>query len=160
MAEAVKVRVNGVERDVECGPAIPLLYYLRNDLGLRATRHGCGEGNCGACTVLLDGRPVTSCNTSVEAAQGHHVETVEAIAEGSPTHPLIAAVLQEQAGQCGYCVPGILMRAKALLADNPEPTRADVVAGLDAHLCRCGAHNRIVRAVLLAARSIRAEAQT
>ncbi len=160
MAEAVKVRVNGTDRDVNCGPTTPLLYYLRNDLGLRATRHGCGEGNCGACTVLLDGRPVTSCNTSVEAAVGHDVETIEALADRSPTHPLVAALLQEQAGQCGYCLSGILMRAKALLAENPEPTRADVVAGLDAHLCRCGAHNRIVRAILEAGRRIKAEALT
>ena len=154
------MRVNGIDRDVACRPSTALLYYLRNDLGLRATRHGCGEGNCGACTILIDGRAATSCNTSVEAALGHNVETIEAIADLSPRHPLIDAVLREQAGQCGYCLAGILMRAKALLADNPEPTRADVVAGLDAHLCRCGAHNRIVRAVLEAASHMRAEERT
>ena len=157
MAETPQVRVNGKERDVACKPSTALLYYLRNDLGLRATRHGCGEGGCGACTVLLDGQPVTSCNTSVDTAFGRQVETIEALADISPPHPLITALLEEQAGQCGYCLAGILMRAKALIADNPKPTRADVVAGLDDHLCRCGAHNRIVRAILAAAERLRAE---
>ena len=147
MSEAIEFEVNGNAVSVAVAPTTPLLYVLRNDLALRGTRHGCGEGDCGVCTVLLDGRPVTACNTQVEAAAGHQIETIEALGETQPPHPLVDAVLAEQAGQCGYCLPGILMRAKALLAQGGVLSREQISAALDDHLCRCGAHNRIIRAI-------------
>jgi nicotinate dehydrogenase subunit A len=151
MSEAIEFEVNGNAVSVAVAPTTPLLYVLRNDLGLRGTRHGCGKGDCGVCTVLLDGRPVTACNTQVEAAAGHQVETIEALGETQSPHPLVDAVLAEQAGQCGYCLPGILMRAKALLAQGGTLSREQISAVLDDHLCRCGAHNRIIRAIARAA---------
>jgi aerobic-type carbon monoxide dehydrogenase small subunit (CoxS/CutS family) len=150
MSEAIEFGVNGNAVSVVVAPTTPLLYVLRNDLGLRGTRHGCGDGDCGACTILLDGRPVTACNTQVEAAAGHQVETIEALGETQPPHPLVDAVLAEQAGQCGYCLPGILMRAKALLVRGGALSREQIAAALDDHLCRCGAHNRIIRAIAIA----------
>ncbi|MEM8977762.1 MAG: (2Fe-2S)-binding protein [Pseudomonadota bacterium] len=160
MAEDISFRVNGKEVAIHVAPNTPLLLALRNDLALKGTRHGCGEGDCGACTVLIDGRPVTSCNTPVEAVQGQTVETVEQLTAGSAPHPLVTAVLEEQAGQCGYCLPGILMRAKALLAETGQPDRATIAAALDDNLCRCGAHNRIMRAIEKAGAAMAAEAQS
>ena len=160
MAENTSFRVNGREVTVDIAPNTPLLFALRNDLALKGTRHGCAEGDCGACTVLIDGRPVTSCNTPVEAVQGQSVETAEALTAGAARHPLVTAVLDEQAGQCGYCLPGILMRAKALLAETPEPDRATIAAALDDNLCRCGAHNRIMRAIEKAGAAMAREAQS
>lgn len=144
---AVPLRVNGREETVAADPDTPLLYVLRNDLGLKGARFGCGRGQCGACTVLIDGAPATSCDTPLSAAAGRSVETVESLA-GSP---LLTAFLDEQAAQCGYCLPGILMRAKALLARAPSPGREAIAAALDVSLCRCGAHVRILRAVERAA---------
>ena len=151
MAQDIGCELNGTQVHVSAPPATALLLVLRNDLGMRATRHGCGEGHCGACTVLLDGRPVTACNTPIDTVAGRRVETVEALANAVPQHPLLAAILAEQAGQCGYCLPGILMRAKALLTHCPRPARADIAQALDGNLCRCGAHNRIMRAIARAA---------
>ena len=160
MAENITFHVNGRAVAVDVAPSTPLLLALRNDLDLRGTRHGCGEGDCGACTVLIDGRPVTSCNTPVEAVQGQKVETVEQLTADATPHPLVKAVLEEQAGQCGYCLPGILMRAKALLAETPKPGRTAIAAALDGNLCRCGAHNRIMRAIEKAGAAIAGEAQS
>lgn len=153
MPDTVQFNVNGHDVGTDVSPDTPLLFVLRNDLGLRGTRHGCGEGDCGACTVLVNGQPVTSCNTPVEAVVGCSVETVERLASTDPQHPLIDAVLAEQAGQCGYCLPGILMRAKAFLEKASNPGRQQIAAELDAHLCRCGAHNRMLRAIARAAAS-------
>ncbi len=147
MAESISFQVNGTAVTVASAPSTPLLLALRNDLDLKGTRHGCGEGDCGACTVLLNGRPVTSCNTPVEAAEGQNIETVEQLTADAAPHPLVNALLEEQAGQCGYCLPGILMRAKALLAETSNPDRSAIAAALDSNLCRCGAHNRIMRAI-------------
>lgn len=147
MADKTTFRVNGKEVTVGVEPNTPLVFVLRQDLDLKGTRLGCGEGDCGACTVLLDGRPVTACNTPLDAAAGCNVETIESLAKIQPRHPLIEAVINEQAGQCGYCLPGIIMRAKALLAESPRPDRVEIAAALDGNLCRCGAHNRIMRAV-------------
>ena len=158
MAREFTFQVNGTSRSVPGEAATPLLYVLRNDLQLRGTRHGCGEGHCGACTVLLDDRPVTACNTSLEAVDGRRVETIEALAGEHPRHPLLDAVIQEQAGQCGYCLPGILLRAKALLSHTRKPGRAEIAEALDGNLCRCGAHNRILRAIERAATALPAEA--
>lgn len=147
MDEKITFHVNGTEVSVAAPPHTPLLFILRHDLDLKGTRMGCGEGDCGACTVLLNGRPVTACNTPLDAVGEGSVETIEALATAEPAAPLVAAVLEEQAGQCGYCLPGILMRAKALLAENPAPGRTEIAAALDNNLCRCGAHNRILRAI-------------
>lgn len=145
------LRVNGTERGIAAAGDTPLLYVLRNELGLKAARFGCGTGQCGACRVLLDGRAVASCDTPLWAAAGKSITTVEGLGDAVHPHPLQSALIAEQAGQCGYCLPGILISAAALLAQKPKPDESEVRAALDPNLCRCGSHNRIVRAVLRAA---------
>ena len=159
MAETLKVRVNGVEREVRAEPATPLLYILRNDLGLKGTRFGCGEGHCGACTVLVDGKPLQSCDTPLWSAAGQEVTTVEGLAKDGTPHPVQQAFIAEQAAQCGYCINGIMMSAAALLERNPDPSEAEIAAALDRNLCRCGTHVRILRAVGRAARMLRGRAR-
>jgi nicotinate dehydrogenase subunit A len=151
MADPVRLSVNGVERAVAADRDTPLLYALRNDLGLKGTRFGCGSGQCGACFVLIDGHAVPSCDTPLWSAAGKKITTVEGLGEDGNLHPLQRAFLAEQAAQCGYCTSGILVRAAMLLSANPRPTEAEVRAALDRNLCRCGSHNRMVRAVLRAA---------
>ena len=143
--------VNGVEREVSTEEDTPLLYVLRNDLDLKATRFGCGNELCGACLVLVDGKPAYACTMPLSAVVGRKVTTVEGLGTEENPHRLQTALLEEQAGQCGYCLSGIMIRAAALLETNPKPDEGAVRAALDGHLCRCGAHNRIVRAVLRAA---------
>lgn len=141
-----RLRVNGQEHTLSAAPGARLLDVLRDELGLVGTRFGCGSGECGACHVLLDGRSVPACDTPLWAAEGHDITT----AEGLP--PALAQAFEcEQAAQCGYCSSGMLVSAAALLKRAPRPDDATVRAALDGHLCRCGAHNRIVRAVLRAA---------
>lgn len=136
----------------------PLLDILRNTLGLTGTRFGCGLEQCGACMVLVDGQPVQSCNAALDSVAGKTITTVEGLAVADGTlHPLQQAFLDEQAGQCGYCLSGILMSAKALLDANPNPSRREIAAALDGNLCRCGSHVRILKAVERAAASMRAE---
>jgi nicotinate dehydrogenase subunit A len=147
----VVLMVNGARRSVECAPDTPLVYALRNDLQLKGTRFGCGTGHCGACTVLLEGKPVQSCDTPLWAAEGKAVTTIEGLAAAK--HPLIEAFTAEQALQCGYCINGIVMSAAALLEANRAPSDAQVAAALDRHLCRCGTHVRIVRAIRRAAKA-------
>lgn len=149
--------VNGKRCAICASGDTPLLYVLRNDLGLKSPRFGCGTEQCGACVVLVDGRPTYSCTTRVEAVKGHRVTTVEGLGESVP-HPLQEALIAEQAAQCGYCLSGIMLRAVALLQANRDPSDADVRTALDPHLCRCGSHNRIVRAVLRAAAAMRERA--
>ena len=157
-SEEIHFRLNGEDATVVADPATPLMFILRNDLGLKGTRLGCGQGECGSCTVLIDGKAHTSCSLHISAIRGRHIETVESLAgDGSAPHPLYASVLAEQAGQCGYCLAGILMRAKGLLDHNPSPSRAEIVAALDGHICRCGAHARLIRAVARAAAIERGE---
>ena len=144
--------VNGTEHEITAAGDTPLLYVLRNDLGLKAAHFGCGTGQCGACRVLLDGHAVASCDTPLWAAAGKSITTVEGLGDAARPHPLQSALIAEQAGQCGYCLPGILISAAALLERNPMPSEAEVRVALDQNLCRCGSHNRIVRAVLRAAR--------
>jgi nicotinate dehydrogenase subunit A len=132
-----------------------LLSLLRDELGLSGPKLGCGEGECGACMVLVDGRPQTSCNLPLWAVKGHAVTTLEGLGNASQAHPLQQAFVEENAGQCGYCLSGILVSASALLQHTPEPTRAQICEALDKHLCRCGAHDRIIRAVQRAAQSSR-----
>ena len=147
------LRVNGAERPVEAPPATPLVYVLRNDLGLKGTRFGCGSGHCGACTVLLEGRAVQSCDIALESAAGREITTVEGLAAAG--HPLIGAFVEEQAVQCGYCIGGIVMSAAALLARNPDPDDAAIAAALERNLCRCGTHVRVLRAIRRAAKAAR-----
>lgn len=146
-----RLRINGSERAVQADENTPLLDVLRNACGLKGARFGCGAGECGACNVLLDGVPAASCDTPVWAAQGREIVTVEGLAPQGAPGALQRAFIEEQAGQCGYCLSGILVTATALLARTPHPSEAQVREALDGHLCRCGAHNRIVRAVLRAA---------
>jgi nicotinate dehydrogenase subunit A len=150
-----KLMVNGQVHDIECAPETPLLYALRNDLGLTGAKFGCGLGQCGACHVLINGRSVASCDISVESCAHQPIETIEGLTpSGAALHPLQRAFIQHQAGQCGYCLGGILSSARALLRHNPNPSRADIVAALDRHLCRCGTHQRIIQAVETAAQHI------
>lgn len=142
----VRFRVNGVAHELDAEPKTPLLDVLRDELQLPGSRFGCGAGECGACRVLVDGRSQASCTLPMWAVEGVEVTTVEALPAG-----LRQAFVDEQAAQCGYCSSGMLIGAAALLRRNPRPSEAEVRAALDEHLCRCGAHNRIVRAVLRAA---------
>jgi nicotinate dehydrogenase subunit A len=152
MGEPVKLRVNGVEHAVEADPATPLLSVLRGQLALTGTHFGCGANQCGACHVLIGEHAVAACDTPLWAAAGKEVTTVEGLGTPEHPHPLQQAFIAEQAMQCGYCISGILISAAALLKRNPLPTETEVRAALDRNLCRCGSHNRIVRAVLRAAK--------
>jgi nicotinate dehydrogenase subunit A len=155
MAEVTTVRVNGKREEVRTEQDTALLYVLRNHLGLKGTRFGCGLGLCGACFVLIDGRPEFSCDTPMWAVEGREVTTVEGLGTAGRPHPVAQAIVDGQAAQCGYCISGIVVAAAALLTANPDPTEDDVRAALDRNLCRCGAHNRIIRAVLAAAEEMR-----
>ncbi len=156
MAVSIALKVNGTVREVTADPDAPLLAVLRNQLELKSARFGCGHERCGACMVLLDGRPVFACTLPLGAAAGRSVTTVEGLGAPERPHPLQAAFLAEQAGQCGYCLSGILVSAAALLARDPDPDEAAIRAALEPHLCRCGSHNRIIRAVRRAAMEMRA----
>ena len=148
----LKLDVNGAAKGVEVDdPQTPLLYVLRNDLGLTGTRFGCGLAQCGACTVLVDGRAVRSCSTAVSAVQGRRVTTIEGLGSPERPDPLQAAFIEEQAAQCGYCTSGMIVSARALLAQNPRPSESQVRQALAGNLCRCGSHVRVIRAVLRAA---------
>jgi nicotinate dehydrogenase subunit A len=142
---------------VEADPSTPLLYVLRGPLGLASAHFGCGVNQCGACNVLVDGAAVASCDTPLWSVADKSITTVEGLGSPDAPHPLQRAFIAEQAMQCGYCIPGILMTAAALIARTPDPSEAEVRGALDRNLCRCGAHNRIVRAVLRAAREGRAQ---
>jgi nicotinate dehydrogenase subunit A len=148
--------VNGRRVSVQVEDGTALLYVLRNHLGLKGTRFGCGLGVCGACYVLVDGRPTYSCDTPMSAVDGAAITTVEGLAAGD-AHPVVAALQDAQAAQCGYCMSGIVVRCAALLAETPHPTRDEVCAALDGNLCRCGAHNRVIRAVLATAAAMEDE---
>ncbi|HEY0423607.1 MAG TPA: (2Fe-2S)-binding protein [Rhodopila sp.] len=143
--------VNGRNVSIATDPTTPLLDVLRNHLDLKGSRYGCGLEQCGTCMVLVDGEPVYSCAREVGSISGRSVTTIEGLGSPEAPHPLQRAFLDEQAGQCGYCLSGIIISAKALLDRKPKPTRADIVAALDKHLCRCGTHTRIIAAVQKAA---------
>ena len=153
MAETFKLRVNGRDCEVQAEPNTPLLYILRNDLKLKGTRFGCGEGQCGACNVLLDGHAVSSCDTPLWSVPSHEITTIEGIGgpDAGGLHPVQQAFIDEQAIQCGYCIDGIIIAAVALLAREPNPSDAQIVASLDRNLCRCGTHVRVLRAIRAAA---------
>jgi nicotinate dehydrogenase subunit A len=143
----IVLNVNGAAREVVADPETPLLYVLRNDLKLKGARYGCGLGQCGACTVIVDGKAVQSCDVPVSAVAGRTVTTIEGIGTAAEPHPLQRAFVREQAAQCGYCVTGIIMSAKALLDANPSPSEAQIREALAGNLCRCGTHTRILRAI-------------
>ena len=152
MPQNYTLRVNGVPRNSNVEPDAPLLYVLRNDLELSGPRFGCGLSQCGACTVLVEGKPARSCVTTMVALGGKAVTTLEGLGTRDKPHPLQKAFVEEQAAQCGYCANGMIMTSKALLDRNPKPTEAQIKKALAANLCRCGTHNRIVRAVLKASK--------
>jgi nicotinate dehydrogenase subunit A len=147
----IRATVNGTERVIRCEPDVPLLDVLRQDLRLSGPRFGCGVGLCGACFVLVGGRARSSCDFPAWAAEGQDISTVEGLLYDGTMHPVQQAVVDEQAAQCGYCTSGMIMSAVALLRANPAPAEAEVRSALDGNLCRCGSHQRIVRAVLRAA---------
>lgn len=142
----IRFRLNGGEAELEADADTPLLYALRNDLGVRGTRFGCGAGACGSCMVMLDGRPVNSCNTPLWAAEGHEVTTVEGLGTPARPHPVQQAFIELQAAQCGYCINGIIISVAALRARDEAVSEAQLQEALSRHLCRCGTHWRILRA--------------
>lgn len=147
----ISLRVNNQSRVVDTDPTTPLLYVLRDDLELHGPRFGCGLGQCGACTVILDGSAVRSCSVPVTAAQNRSVTTLEGLGSLEHPHVLQTAFIEEQAAQCGYCMNGMIMTAKALLDKNPHPTDDQIKQALNGNLCRCGSHVRVIRAVKRAA---------
>ena len=152
---AISLTINGKPAEVNADPDTPLLDVLRNHLGLIGTKFGCGLEQCGCCIVLVDGRPEKSCGKAVSTVAGKRVVTIEGIGTRDRPHPLQQAFLDEQAGQCGYCLPGIIVTAKALLDRNPAPSRHEIALALDDNICRCGSHARILRAVERAAAKMR-----
>ena len=158
MSRVIEFTLNGRLAHVATAETASLLDVLRADLGLMGTRFGCGAGQCGSCAVLIDGAERPACSVEMGAVAGKTVVTVEGLGTPAAPHPLQTALLELQAGQCGYCLSGILIGAKALLDANPAPTRAEIAKALSWHLCRCGVHNRILDAVALAARRMAGEA--
>jgi nicotinate dehydrogenase subunit A len=144
---SVLLNVNGAQREVAADPETPLLYVLRNDLKLKGTRFGCGAGLCGACMVIVDGKPVQSCDVPVSAVTGKTITTIEGIGTPDKPHPLQKALIARQAAQCGYCLSGIIMSAKALLDAQPRATASEIREALAGNLCRCGTHTRILQAI-------------
>ncbi len=155
MIRDIELTINGAARRLRVDDAASLLDVLRSDIDLKGARYGCGAGQCGACSVIVDGEDVASCQLEVGNLAGKQVTTLEGIGTPERPHPLQTAFLDLQAGQCGYCLSGVLVAAKALLDRNPNPSRAEIAAALSWHLCRCGAHNRIMAAVALAAERMR-----
>ncbi len=156
MAQNLGFQLNGRSVSVSSESGQTLLDLLRNTLSLKATRMGCGQGQCGACRVMLDGHPVAACETPLWAIEGKAVTTVEGLGQRSAPHALQTAFIEEQAMQCGFCTSGILISAAALLQRQPNPSRTEIVQAIDGHLCRCGAHNRVVRAIEKAAERLAA----
>ena len=147
----ITLQVNGKSYQIDADGATPLLYVLRDDLQLNGAKFGCGLGQCGACTVTVDGRPVLSCITPIAALAGRRITTIEGLGNIDNPGPVQRAFIEEQAAQCGYCIPGMMMRAQALLEANPSPTPAQIRKHMNANLCRCGTHMRILKAVERAA---------
>ena len=159
MPAVKELHVNGSAKPVDADPARTLLSVLRDDLGLTGAKYGCGEGRCGACTVLVAGKPVRSCGTRVGAAAGKPIDTIEGMARGEKLHPVQEAFLAVEAMQCGYCTPGMIVAAVAFLRENPNPTRDDIVRGMNGNVCRCGTYTRIIAAVERAAKAMKGGAK-
>ena len=151
MDKTITFKINGQQRTVTTDPERPLLEIIREDLQLTGTKYACGEGQCGACTVLVDGKTVMSCNTPVSQAEGKTILTIEGLAEGDKLHPVQEAFLAETAYQCGYCTPGMIMTTVALLKQKPKPTDAEILNWMNPHICRCCGYPRILKAVHRAA---------
>jgi aerobic-type carbon monoxide dehydrogenase small subunit (CoxS/CutS family) len=155
MATVKELHVNGSRRNVNADSERSLLSVLRDDLGLTGSKYGCGEGRCGACTALLDGRAVRSCSTPVSTAADTEIQTIEGLAKDGKLHPLQEAFLKADALQCGYCTCGMIMNAVALLSRDPDPSREDIVRFMNGNMCRCGAYPRIIAAIQEAARTMK-----
>ena len=156
----VTLEVNGQTRQIDADPGTPLLYVLRDHLQLNGAKFGCGLGQCGACTVMVEGQAVLSCVTPISVLQGRRITTVEGLGTPQNPGPMQRAFIEEQAAQCGYCIPGMMMRAQALLERSRSPSQAEIRAHMGANLCRCGTHMRILRAIDRAARLMQAEDST
>jgi len=154
----MKLDVNGRVHEVDADPTTPLLYVLRDELQLNAAKFGCGLGQCGACTVMADGEAIFSCLTPISVLQGRRIRTVEGLGTADKPGPMQRAFIEMQAAQCGYCIPGMMMRAQALLERKPDASESDIRAALQPNLCRCGTHMRIVRAAVRAAELARGKA--
>ena len=159
MADTISFTLNGDPVDLAVDGGRSLLSVLRADLGLTGTKYGCGKGHCGACTVLVDRRAVRSCLFSVKQAAGKTITTIEGLATNGDLHPIQQAFVDHDALQCGFCTPGMILGAYGLLAENPQPTRAEIIQGMDRNLCRCGAHIRIVQAIEAAAQAMKGAGQ-
>ena len=155
MVEMIKFMLNGTPTSLKVDKERSLLWVLRTELGLTGTKYGCGEGLCGACTVLVDGDVELSCQTAIGEVEGAEVTTIEGLAKNGQLHPLQKAFIQQDALQCGYCTSGIIMKAHALLTDNPDPSRDEIIQEMNENLCRCGAHARIVEAIQTAAKELK-----
>jgi len=156
----ITLDVNGKSHQVETDPTTPLLYVLRGELQLNGAKFGCGLGQCGACTVMVDGHAVFSCITPIAALAGRKIKTLEGLGSLENPGPVQRAFIEEQAAQCGYCIPGMMMRAQALLESNPAPSKAEIRRHMNANLCRCGTHMRILKAVERAASLMKASGGT
>ncbi len=155
MPDSISFKLNDKPVRLSVDGERPLLWVLRTDLGLTGTKYGCGEGHCGACTVLLDGVPVRSCLRQIKDVKGKEVVTIEGLEKDGMLHPLQKAFIQHDALQCGFCTPGMILTAFGLLTDKPSPTREQIIRGVEQNLCRCGAHTRIIDAIEAAAGEMR-----
>lgn len=155
--EKIELKINGRQKALEIEQNWSLLYIIREVLGLTGTKCGCGEGNCGTCTVIMNGKAVRSCKVKGSTLNGAEILTIEGVADGEELHPIQKAFIEAGAVQCGFCTPGIIMRAKALIDQNPDPTEQEVRQALAGHICRCGGFEKIVEAILNAAREMRGE---
>lgn len=154
MNDTLRFKLNGKAVSLETDPSRALLWVLRHDLGLTGAKYGCGEGLCGACTVLVDRKAVRSCSIAVKDVAGKEVTTIEGLEKSGQLHPLQKAFVEHEALQCGYCTPGMIMNAYSLLLNNPRPSRSQIIEQMDGNLCRCGAHTRIIQAIETAAKQM------
>jgi aerobic-type carbon monoxide dehydrogenase small subunit (CoxS/CutS family) len=155
MIETIQFELNGTPTRLETDPGTLLLWALRNDLGLTGTKFGCGQGSCGSCTILMDGEPVRSCILSVGDAAGTKILTIEGLSKNGDLHPLQKAFMENDALQCGYCTPGMIMNALGLLLKNPEPTRNEIIEAMEDNLCRCGTYGRIIESIQMAGQEMK-----
>ena len=155
MARITALNINGKKMTVDVDSTVSLLGVLRNDLGLTGSKYGCGEGQCGACTVLLDGQPTRSCNTQVGRAAGKQITTIEGLEKDGKLHPLQEAFIKADAMQCAYCTSGMIMSASALLTRTPRPSRDEIVSGMNGNICRCGTYQRIIDAIQIASGTVK-----
>lgn len=159
MEKKIQFELNGKQVEIQAGENLTLLWAIRTNFGLTGTKYGCGEGFCGSCTVLVNDEPVRSCVLLLEDVAGAKIVTIEGLAEGEKLHPVQQAFVEHDALQCGYCTPGMIMNAVGLLSENPQPTRQEIIEGMEYNLCRCGAHTRIIRAVESASKKLKGEPQ-